>query len=60
MIFVTLSYIWYIVIVIKEANWLTLEEDLEDEEDIEEKKFDAVICCGNSFAHLPDFEGEIL
>jgi len=43
--------------VIKEANWLTLVEDLEDDEEIRELGFDAVICCGNSFPHLPDFEG---
>jgi len=23
-------------------------------------KFDAVMCLGNSFAHLPDFEGDLL
>jgi len=43
--------------VIKEANWLTLEEDLAEDDDVPQKTFDAVICCGNSFAHLPDFEG---
>jgi len=43
--------------VIKEANWLTLEEDLESDDDVTDKTFDSVICCGNSFAHLPDFEG---
>lgn len=40
--------------VIEEANWLTLEKDLEKPGD----GFDAVICLGNSFAHLPDFKGE--
>lgn len=40
--------------VIEEANWLTLEQDLEKPGD----GFDAVICLGNSFAHLPDFKGE--
>ncbi|NXT77482.1 GNMT methyltransferase, partial [Zapornia atra] len=39
--------------VIEEANWLTLEKDLEKPGD----GFDAVICLGNSFAHLPDFKG---
>ncbi|XP_064020724.1 glycine N-methyltransferase isoform X2 [Pogoniulus pusillus] len=38
--------------VIEEANWLTLEKDLEKPGD----GFDAVICLGNSFAHLPDFK----
>ena len=42
--------------VIEEANWLTLVEDLEDIEKPEEG-FDAVLCLGNSFAHLPDFSG---
>ncbi|XP_032041353.1 glycine N-methyltransferase isoform X2 [Aythya fuligula] len=40
--------------VIEEANWLTLEKDLEKPGD----GFDAVICLGNSFAHLPDFKGD--
>lgn len=40
--------------VIEEANWLTLAQDLKKPGD----GFDAVICLGNSFAHLPDFKGE--
>ncbi|KAF3701439.1 Glycine N-methyltransferase [Channa argus] len=40
--------------VIEEANWLTLPEDIQKIED----GFDAVICLGNSFAHLPDFKGD--
>nr|AYE92135.1 glycine N-methyltransferase [Gobiocypris rarus] len=40
--------------VIEEANWLTLPEDVTKPED----GFDAVICLGNSFAHLPDFKGD--
>ncbi|KAJ0062763.1 hypothetical protein NL108_004388, partial [Boleophthalmus pectinirostris] len=40
--------------VIEEANWLTLPEDLQKPGD----GFDAVICLGNSFAHLPDFKGD--
>lgn len=39
--------------VIEEANWLTLPEDVQKPGD----GFDAVICLGNSFAHLPDFKG---
>ncbi|XP_030642590.1 glycine N-methyltransferase isoform X2 [Chanos chanos] len=42
--------------VIEEANWLTLVDDIEKPGD----GFDAVICLGNSFAHLPDFKGGIL
>uniref|UniRef100_UPI003AAA5BB5 glycine N-methyltransferase isoform X2 n=1 Tax=Centroberyx gerrardi TaxID=166262 RepID=UPI003AAA5BB5 len=42
--------------VIEEANWLTLPEDVQKPGD----GFDAVICLGNSFAHLPDFKGGIL
>uniref|UniRef100_A0A1A8CA37 Glycine N-methyltransferase n=1 Tax=Nothobranchius kadleci TaxID=1051664 RepID=A0A1A8CA37_NOTKA len=38
--------------VIEEANWLTLPEDVQKPGD----GFDAVICLGNSFAHLPDFK----
>lgn len=39
--------------VIEEANWLTLSEDIQKPG----TGFDAVICLGNSFAHLPDFKG---
>ncbi|XP_067131365.1 glycine N-methyltransferase [Centruroides vittatus] len=39
--------------VIEEANWLTLPDDILKPG----KGFDAVICLGNSFAHLQDFEG---
>lgn len=42
--------------VIEEANWLTLGEDIQKPGD----GFDAVICLGNSFAHLPDFKGTII
>ncbi|XP_021005237.1 glycine N-methyltransferase isoform X1 [Mus caroli] len=35
--------------VIEEANWLTLDKDV-----LSGDGFDAVICLGNSFAHLPD------
>ena len=45
--------------VIEEANWLTLEDDLRDVEGVPKDKFDAVLCFGNSFAHLPDFEGDL-
>ncbi|XP_022081501.1 glycine N-methyltransferase-like [Acanthaster planci] len=38
---------------IEVANWLTLPHDISKEGD----GFDAIICLGNSFAHLPDFEG---
>ncbi|XP_017546231.1 glycine N-methyltransferase [Pygocentrus nattereri] len=40
--------------VIEEANWLTLADDVQKPGD----GFDAVICLGNSFAHLPDFKGD--
>ncbi|XP_078068358.1 glycine N-methyltransferase [Mustelus asterias] len=40
--------------VIEEANWLTLPSDIQKPGD----GFDAVICLGNSFAHLPDFKGD--
>jgi len=42
--------------VIEEANWLTLEDDMEDS--IPEEGYDAIICMGNSFAHLPDYHGD--
>ncbi|EDO33266.1 predicted protein [Nematostella vectensis] len=42
--------------VIEEGNWLYL-----DDADIEppEGGFDGIICLGNSFAHLPDFNGDL-
>ncbi|CAL8363772.1 unnamed protein product [Arctogadus glacialis] len=40
--------------VIEESNWLSLPEDIQKPGD----GFDAVICLGNSFAHLPDFKGD--
>lgn len=39
--------------VIEEANWLTLIDDIEGI-----GTFDAVVCLGNSFAHLPDMTGD--
>lgn len=44
---------FFLFTVIEEANWLTLSEDVQKPE----HGFDAVICLGNSFAHLPDFKG---
>ncbi|KAJ8289188.1 hypothetical protein COCON_G00018470 [Conger conger] len=40
--------------VIEEANWLSLADEVEKPGN----GFDAVICLGNSFAHLPDFKGD--
>lgn len=40
--------------VIKRANWLTLSEDLPDEE-----PFDAVLCLGSSILHLLDLPPEL-
>lgn len=42
--------------VVEEANWLTLNPT---EMGFPKDGFDAVICLGNSFAHLPDFEGDL-
>ena len=39
-------------LVVEEANWLTLEEDLEEFPEVPRDGFDAVLCLGNSFAHL--------
>lgn len=41
--------------VIEEANWLTLHDDIHE---VPEGGYDAIICMGNSFAHLPDFHGD--
>ncbi|XP_072024506.1 glycine N-methyltransferase-like [Amphiura filiformis] len=37
------------------ANWLTLFDDIKKPGD----GYDCVVCIGNSFAHLPDFEGNL-
>ncbi|KAK3923801.1 Glycine N-methyltransferase [Frankliniella fusca] len=41
--------------VIEEANWLTLTEDIREHIG---DGFDAVICLGNSFAHMMDTTGD--
>ncbi|XP_078047377.1 glycine N-methyltransferase [Augochlora pura] len=41
--------------VIEEANWLTLPKDIGH---LIGEGFDAVICLGNSFAHMPDTFGD--
>ncbi|XP_043252111.1 glycine N-methyltransferase [Colletes gigas] len=41
--------------VIEEANWLTLPNDIRN---LIGGGFDAVICLGNSFAHMPDTFGD--
>ncbi|XP_012628618.1 glycine N-methyltransferase [Microcebus murinus] len=41
--------------VIEEANWMTLNKDVPQPAG---GGFDAVICLGNSFAHLPDCKGD--
>lgn len=41
--------------IIEEANWLTLYDDIEH---LVGDGFDAVICLGNSFAHLLDTYGD--
>lgn len=40
---------------IEEANWLTLTDDINKPQN--QDGYDAVICLGNSFAHLPNFDG---
>jgi len=42
--------------IIEEANWLTLHENMKEYKG--DEGFDAIICMGNSFAHLPDFSGD--
>jgi len=59
--------------VIEEANWLTLQDDLEvcgilspetvnnshvQNDFLVKDGFDVLMCLGNSFAHLPDFIGD--
>ncbi|CAH1173470.1 unnamed protein product [Phaedon cochleariae] len=41
--------------IIEEANWLTLYDDIKD---LVGNGFDAVLCLGNSFAHLLDSFGD--
>lgn len=40
---------------IEEGNWLAVRES---DISIPDGGFDAVICLGNSFAHLPDLTGD--
>lgn len=40
---------------IEEANWLTVYDDIKD---LLQGGFDAVICLGNSFAHMTDSFGD--
>ena len=47
------SYFFFFFLVIEEGNWLTLHESMKEYSGGE--GFDALICMGNSFAHLPDF-----
>ncbi|KAK3740062.1 hypothetical protein QZH41_011405, partial [Actinostola sp. cb2023] len=42
--------------VIEEGNWLALQDA---EIEIPGEGFDAIVCLGNSFAHLPDFTGDM-
>ncbi|XP_014676082.1 PREDICTED: glycine N-methyltransferase-like [Priapulus caudatus] len=42
---------------IEEANWLTLCDDINKPRG--QDGYDAVICLGNSFAHLLDFDGDL-
>jgi len=50
---------------IEEGNWLTLVDDVSSSyvgqisNGDQLPQFDAVLCLGNSFAHLPDFEGNL-
>ena len=43
-----------VFLVIEEGNWLSLSDS---DFTIPNDGFDALICMGNSFAHLPDFDG---
>jgi SAM-dependent methyltransferase len=47
----------FALLVIEEANWLDLAEN-HGSAKFPEGGFDAVICLGNSFAHLPDLSGD--
>lgn len=42
-------------IVIEEANWLTVYDDIQH---LVGAGFDAVVCLGNSFAHMLDATGD--
>ena len=47
----------FITTAIEKANWLTLSQDLRRIDGMPKAGFDVVLCLGNSFAMLPDFEG---
>ena len=46
----------FIHTVIEKANWLTLPQDLRRIDGLPKAGFDVVLCLGNSFPTLPDFE----
>jgi len=52
---INILIIYQSLTVIEEANWLTLYDDIKDHI---QDGFDAVICLGNSFAHLMDGFGD--
>ena len=41
----------------EKGNWLTLPQDIRRVDGLPKAGFDVVLCLGNSFALLPDFEG---
>lgn len=54
-LFCQMSYNFIFFVVIEEANWLSLYDDIEQ---LVGDGFDAVLCLGNSFAHLMDTYGD--
>ena len=46
----------FIHTVIEKANWLTLPQDLQRIDGLPKAGFDVVLCLGNAFSMLPDFE----
>lgn len=55
LLYVFYHLFYYLCLVIEEANWLTLPKDIGH---LIGDGFDAVICLGNSFAHMPDTFGD--
>lgn len=52
---ISVSYRLISFTVVEEANWLTLYDDIRHHV---KDGFDAVICLGNSFAHMSDNFGD--
>ena len=55
-IYLCFTYVFHIVIA--EANWKTLVEDMDSVQNRPACGYDAIICLGNSFTHVLSLDGD--